>query len=327
MIDQCLRRLTEQDYPRDSLEILVIDGGSTDDTVARAQEYAGVRVIRNPAGNAERAKEIGLREARGDLFMYLDADAELCHPLWLQTMALPLRDDATVVASYTRFVARARARPIDRYLNYHPLQLGPLLDELCVDIEDTKVAARPGYSLCCFSAGRVPPVGLCLYRLDVLRRVAHEKPAFQWIDVGVPEMLTKAGYAHFAYVPSAGIHHGRPASLGTLIAKQRRNVAQVYFPSVDTRDFRYVEFSSSRAVLRLLWWVVKVNLILPLFAQAVRDSWRRRDVACLYRLPHAVLETNAVAIEFLRSAKGRALLMNGVLGWFRRVSASGTLTR
>jgi len=311
-IDRCLSGVTTQEYPRDRLEILVVDGGSTDDTVARAARYPGVRVLHNPARDAETAKEIGLGAATGDLFMYLDADAEFACPGWLRAMIRPLREDPTLVASFTRFVARPGAPALERYLNQHPLQLGPLLRALCVDIAETRHAERAGYAICCFAGGRVPPVGLCLYRIDTLRALVADSPGFRWIDVAVPALLARAGHAHVAYVPEAGMHHGRPATLRTLVARQRRDLTRTYLPQVDRREFRYVDFSSPRSILPLLGWVVRVNLLLPPLVSCVREGWRRRDPAALYGFPLAVLETDAVALAFVRHPMGRALLRRGL---------------
>ena len=310
MIDRCLRSIVAQDYPHDRLEILVVDGDSADDTVVRSRRYPGVRVLHNPARDAERAKEIGLREARGDLFMYLDADAEYTRPDWLRLLIAPLRDDPTLVASFTRFVARPHAPALERYLNYHPLQLGPLLRALCVDLAETCWVERGTYTVCCFGGGRVPPIGLCLYRIGPLRAVAAAMPA--WIDVAPAVLLARAGLAHVAYVAQAGIYHGRRVTLRTHLRQQRRNVTRIYLPTVDRREFRYVDFSSPRSVLPLLGWVLRVNLLLPPLLTALRESWRQRDAACLYGFPLAVFETDGVAIEFLRSARGRALLTQGL---------------
>ena len=322
-IDRCLQGIATQEYPRDRLEILVVDGGSTDDTVARAARYPGVRVLHNPARDAETAKEIGLGAATGALFMYLDADAEFARPGWLRAMIRPFREDPTLVASFTRFVARPGAPALDRYLNQHPLQLGPLLRALCVDIAETRHAERAGYSICCFAGDRVPPVGLCLYRIDALRALVAGARGFRWIDVAVPALLARAGHAHVAYVPEAGIHHGRRATLRTLIARQQRDLTRTYLPHVDRRAFRYVDFSSPRSVLPLLGWVVRVNLLLPPLVSSVRESWRRRDPAALYGFPLAVLETDAVALAFVRHPTGRALLWRGLRALLRaRVDAA-----
>jgi glycosyltransferase involved in cell wall biosynthesis len=58
------------------LEVLVVDDGSTDATAARA-EAAGARVIRHPynKGNGAAVKT-GIREARGEVVLLLDADGQ-----------------------------------------------------------------------------------------------------------------------------------------------------------------------------------------------------------------------------------------------------------
>lgn len=63
---------------RDWHEVLVVDDGSSDDTAAQA-EQAGARVIRHPynKGNGAAVKT-GIREARGEVVLLLDADGQ--HP-------------------------------------------------------------------------------------------------------------------------------------------------------------------------------------------------------------------------------------------------------
>src|SRR5688572_25813255 len=62
-------------------EILVVDDGSSDDTAAQAERYAqdcwrcAVRVIRCPDNRgAGAARKVGVREARGEIVVMLDAD-------------------------------------------------------------------------------------------------------------------------------------------------------------------------------------------------------------------------------------------------------------
>ena len=54
-------------------EILVVDGGSRDATVALANA-AGARVIRSPQSRRAVQMNLGAREARGDIFLFLHAD-------------------------------------------------------------------------------------------------------------------------------------------------------------------------------------------------------------------------------------------------------------
>ncbi len=69
----CLESVWAQDYPH--LELLVIDGGSRDGTVALAQEM-GARVLFCP-GKLLAARMAGAREAQGEYVLMLDADQVL----------------------------------------------------------------------------------------------------------------------------------------------------------------------------------------------------------------------------------------------------------
>ena len=58
------------------LEVLVVDGGSRDDTAARAGAVAGVTVIAGPRGRARQLNR-GAAHARGDVLLFLPADSRL----------------------------------------------------------------------------------------------------------------------------------------------------------------------------------------------------------------------------------------------------------
>lgn len=79
-IDRCLASVLDQDYPRDRLEVLVLDGGSRDDTPARvaafAKDHPQVRLLANPGRTQAKAFNLGVRQARGDVIVRMDAHAE-----------------------------------------------------------------------------------------------------------------------------------------------------------------------------------------------------------------------------------------------------------
>lgn len=61
-------------------EIIVVDGGSTDETVAIASRYA--RVLSSQRGRACQMN-LGATEARGDVLLFLHADTVLPSGQWL----------------------------------------------------------------------------------------------------------------------------------------------------------------------------------------------------------------------------------------------------
>ncbi len=58
-------------------EIILVDGGSTDATVAIARQFQGVRVIESPSSNLTRDRQKGIDSARNDLIAMVDADHRL----------------------------------------------------------------------------------------------------------------------------------------------------------------------------------------------------------------------------------------------------------
>jgi glycosyltransferase involved in cell wall biosynthesis len=61
-------------------EILVVDGGSIDDTLAVAAKYGPqVRIVSQPTGGPATARNAGVTSAKGELVAFLDAD-DLWHP-------------------------------------------------------------------------------------------------------------------------------------------------------------------------------------------------------------------------------------------------------
>jgi len=71
-IEEAIRSVGEQNYPR--IEHIVIDGDSTDDTLAVLARYPHVRWISEPDGGQTEAVNKGFRMAGGEVYGWLNAD-------------------------------------------------------------------------------------------------------------------------------------------------------------------------------------------------------------------------------------------------------------
>lgn len=93
-IADSLRSILAQRYEGE-LEILVVDDGSTDDSVKVASTFDHVTVLSQKNGGPAAARNLALRHARGEVIAFLDAD-----DLWtegsLASRVERLREDASV---------------------------------------------------------------------------------------------------------------------------------------------------------------------------------------------------------------------------------------
>src|SRR6187549_1214219 len=69
----CIRSLHQLDYPKDKIEIIIVDGLSTDNT-ARVAIEMGAKVISNVKQTVSPGRNIGFENAKGDLIAFTDAD-------------------------------------------------------------------------------------------------------------------------------------------------------------------------------------------------------------------------------------------------------------
>ena len=82
-ISKCLESLSSLDHP--SHEIIVVDDGSTDGTAEICQTFSGVKVIRLDRGGPSRARNTGVRKARGKFVAFTDSDCSV-DSQWLKEL-------------------------------------------------------------------------------------------------------------------------------------------------------------------------------------------------------------------------------------------------
>ena len=87
-IEQCLHSILQQNIDRSEYEIIVSDASSSDQTCERAKRLANKIVVTKQRGISI-GRNLGAREARGDILVFVDADATLapdflshCHKIF-----------------------------------------------------------------------------------------------------------------------------------------------------------------------------------------------------------------------------------------------------
>jgi len=97
-IDECLRSILELDYPKQLLEVIVIDGGSTDATTERAKAYPAKLVYSQL--NPPAAYNLVLKTVENEIIGLIDSDAKV-EKGWLRKLVKHLDDPKAAGASGT----------------------------------------------------------------------------------------------------------------------------------------------------------------------------------------------------------------------------------
>lgn len=284
-----MQYVAQQDYPRELIEHLVVDGGSTDGTLDVAREY-GARVLSHPewSHNQEARHGIGALEARNEVVVYLDSDNFLTSSSWLKKMVHPLLDDSEIIASQT---LRYGVRPGDPLLTRYYGLLGandPVAyylnkrDRISWAEDKWHLSGlevdKADYFKVRFTEQNLPTVGMNGFLIwrNILLKGDCRPDAFVHMDVQMD--LIRLGYTCYGIVKNDIVHYtGR----GLVPSLTRRVAYWRTFEDVVGDRKRYYVFDKRRKRdwLNLAKYVLySATLVKPLW-DAMRGFWKRRDWA------------------------------------------------
>lgn len=113
-LDRCLQQLLDTAY-----EVIVIDSGSSDGTVARAARRSVTVVqIRPEDFGHGRTRNYGATLAGGRFVVYLSQDAIPRDTLWLAELLQPFQDPQ-VAGVYSRQIPKSNAHPLEQFFLMH----------------------------------------------------------------------------------------------------------------------------------------------------------------------------------------------------------------
>jgi glycosyltransferase involved in cell wall biosynthesis len=289
LLRQALAGMVQQDYPRGTYEILVVDNNSSDDTHAVVASFAGSptppRTVVETRQGANFARNRALVEARGEIIVYADDDI-LVAPSWLRLLVAPFFD-----ASHPRIGAIA-GEVLPVFPNGCPDWVGGFHGPQALRMDTGPIAPT-----------RVPMSANLAFRRTVLRELGGFDTAltreggalFSADENVIMRKLHGAGYEVW-FVPEARVQHQMPANRTTF-----RYVAKHAFGSARSRVVDRATQSGAKAYLIARW---PANLVKALgFAaggvintvlfrsSAAKKSFVRAWRSCgyLYQIPRSLL--------------------------------------
>jgi glycosyltransferase involved in cell wall biosynthesis len=116
-LSKVLDAISAQTYPKSRIEVLIVDGGSTDNTLEIAHKF-GCRIIHNKKVLPQWAKYLGYCKAKGEYLMFLDSDEEIRNSTSIERKVLALRTFPKAKAvTGSGYINPAGYPIINRYVN------------------------------------------------------------------------------------------------------------------------------------------------------------------------------------------------------------------
>jgi len=75
-IGLCVSSISGQSFPREMFEIIVVDDGSTDNTVQIAIEAGADQIIKTNPCSTGMARNLGVEKSKGVMIAFIDSDCQ-----------------------------------------------------------------------------------------------------------------------------------------------------------------------------------------------------------------------------------------------------------
>ncbi|OGC57215.1 hypothetical protein A3H26_02125 [candidate division WWE3 bacterium RIFCSPLOWO2_12_FULL_36_10] len=285
-LEKCLKSIRGQNYPKNKVEVLIIDGGSTDSTENLATKYNCIFIKGGYKENQEARKAIGLEKASNEIVGYIDSDNILPNKNYISEMITPFNVIPDLVGTETwRY---GIDRDFNVYNRYFAL-LG-VNDAVAYYLgkadkipwfENTwkrgKILSdKKNYTVVEFSEKNLPTVGAngFFIRRELLIKSKCKPDEFFHIDV-VYDLLG-LGYTKFAMVKNE-IYHDTASTIFKLAARRKK-----YFVNYGTKfSRRYILFDKKNKsdILSLLMFVFYTMTVIQPLLLSIRGYIKKRDVA------------------------------------------------
>jgi len=97
-IGKCLESIKKLDYPADRYEIILVDNGSTDKTIAIAKEFTDL-IFTCPSMNVSGLRNFGAKKAKGEIYAFIDGDC-VADADWVRIAVLSIIEEECVTGAY-----------------------------------------------------------------------------------------------------------------------------------------------------------------------------------------------------------------------------------
>lgn len=289
---ECLESITMQDYPKDRIEIIIADGGSTDGTLEiinsiNVTDSINMEIVSNPLKTGEAGKAAGLRYAKNEIIALIDSDNILPDKDWLKNMIESFNDPEIVASEPIEYTYR----PGDGYITRYCALLG-MNDPLCLFLGNYDryclltdrwtdlpviVEDKERYIKVTLNPKAMPTIGAngFLIRKDILDK---EKIGDYFFDIDMLYTISAKHQLKVAKVKN-GIIHIFSGNISTFARKQKRRVRDyLYYNKLGVRQYPWNKMNKTG----LAKFILSCLFLFPLILQSVKGYIKKPDIAWFF---------------------------------------------
>lgn len=293
VLGECLESIANQDYPEEKIEIIIADGGSTDNTLSIIRKFKisnsklQIKIFPNPLKTGEAGKAVALRYAQGELVALIDSDNILPDKDWFKKMVEPFSDPEILGSEPWEFTYRKNDSLVNRYCaligmndpycyfvgNYDKRSiLSGKWTGLKITQED-----KDNYLKIKLEKGILPTLGAnsTIWREEVLKDAVGKSSYL--FDTDIPYILINRKPFYFAKV-KVGIIHDYCHRVYDFYRKQKRRAKDFFYLENEEKRNRTYQ----RQFKRQLYFIISTIFIFPLLFQTFRSYLRKPDRAWLF---------------------------------------------
>ena len=311
VLETCLKSIKKQSLSPKNYEIIIADGGSTDNTLKIAKKYHA-KIVKNPLKTAEAGKAIGVKNASGKYIALIDSDNILPTKNWLRTNINILEKDQTLIGTEPLFFTyRPKAGFIERYsaltgVNDPYAFVSGVYDRqnyinfkwtgLKIDQEDKKqylkIELKPN--------SIIPTIGAngTIFRSNFLKNNLNSDYLFD-IDIIANCLHKNQKSIYFAKVKQGIIHTFCESSIKKFIRKQKRRLID-YYSYNKLRQFNWDETNKS-GILKFILYTI---LIIPMLFDTIRGFVHKPDIAWFFHPVACCITLFIYSTTFIKNKLG-----------------------
>jgi len=300
VLPACLKSIKSQ-KTKYRYEILIIDGGSNDNTLKIAKKF-GAKIYQNPLKTAEAGKAVGVKKATGNFISLIDSDNILPDKNWLNLMMSPFADKDIIGSEPIKFTYRQKAGLIERYsaligANDPFAFITGIYDRqnfinfkwtnLKIEIQNFKDYLKIKLN----KNKPIPTIGAngTIFRKEIFNNF-NKKYLF---DIDVLSSYIKKNNVYFAKVKTGIIHTYCENNIKKFIRKQNRRIVDFY----TWQKYRTYNWSNSNPFQFIFYTI----LIIPMFYHLIIGYFHKPDTAWFFHPLACFITLYVYCVNFVKN--------------------------